>query len=81
MMPSKLNQELFDHQEDTFVLTFYDGNKKAVNSKRFRPGGYGDALVWANRHYYEGFGWTLEVQTLAVNNNTVKVLHADGEVR
>ena len=80
MMPAKLNQELFDHQEDTVVLTFYaDGKPEA--QRRFKPGGYSEALTWASAKYREGLGWTLEVQTLAVNNNTVKALRADGEVR
>ena len=81
IMPAKLNKELFDHQDDTFVLTLYDGNEIAVNSKRFRPGSYGQSLVWVNTHYRDGFGWTLEVTTPAVNTNIVKVLRADGEVR
>jgi hypothetical protein len=81
IVPAKLNTELFDRQDDTFVLTFYDG-KRPVATKLFNPGSYDYVLVWVNTKYREGYGWTVEVKIPQVNNRPpIKVMRADGEVR
>ena len=44
MIPSKLNAELFEQQDNTYVLMFY-ADANAVADKGFKPGSYSEALT------------------------------------
>lgn len=83
MMPADLNKRLseLEQADATYVITLLDG-KARVETKRFNPGGYGQALVWVTAKYREGYISTVKVKTPAVNNKPpMKVMRADGEVR
>jgi hypothetical protein len=82
MIPKNLAKELAELDPDgTYLLCFYRNNALA-HEKRFKPGSdYSFIVGWATKHYEEGFGFTLDKETAAVNTNIAKVLRADGEVK
>lgn len=66
IMPPELNETLHRLRTSAYRITFYSRNLP-VNTRRFLPGEYSQALAWVSDKWSDSFRWEVEAEDQLVN--------------